>query len=63
MTSQQISILSSSPMETVMQPLTLHLTRGVLASSLDDAPAMHNAFLDGGSQPGREIARPWRFEP
>jgi hypothetical protein len=57
MTSQQISISSSVPMETVMQPLTLHLTRGVLASTLDDARAMHNAFVDEGSQPGREIAR------
>ena len=40
-----------------MQPLTLHLTRGVLASTLDDARAMHNGFVDDGPQPGREIAR------
>jgi hypothetical protein len=43
--------------ETVMQPLTLHFTRGALASTLDDARAMHNVFVDDGPQPGREIAR------
>lgn len=40
-----------------MQPLTLHLTRGVLASTLDQTRGMHNAFVDDGPQPGREIAR------
>jgi hypothetical protein len=40
-----------------MQPLTLHLTRGVLASTIDETRGMHNAFVDDGSQPGREIAR------
>ena len=34
MTSQQVSISRSVPTETVMQPLTLHLTHGVLASTL-----------------------------
>jgi hypothetical protein len=56
MTSQQVSISSSVPMETVMQPLTLHLTRGVLASTIDETRGMHNAFVDEGSRPGREIA-------
>jgi hypothetical protein len=41
----------------IVQPLTLHLTRGVLASDLDKTRKMHNEFVDGGPQPGREIAR------
>jgi hypothetical protein len=57
MTSQEIPISSSVPTETVMQPLTLHLTRGVLASTIDETRGMHNAFVDEGTQPGREIAR------
>jgi hypothetical protein len=40
-----------------MQPLTLHLTRGVLASTSDETRGMHNVFVDEGPQPGREIAR------
>src|ERR1700758_2123390 len=57
MTSQEISILSSVPMETVMQPLTLHLARGWPASTINETRGMHNAFVDDGTQPGREIAR------
>jgi hypothetical protein len=57
MTLQQVSISSSVPTEIVIQPLTLHLTRGVLASTIDETRGMHNAFVDNGSQPGREIAR------
>jgi hypothetical protein len=57
MTSQQVSISSSVPTETVMQPLTLHLTRGVFASTIDETRGMHDAFVDDESQPGREIAR------
>ncbi|WP_328399536.1 hypothetical protein [Nocardia sp. NBC_00403] len=40
-----------------MHPLTLHLTRGVAASTLDDARALHNSFTGDGPQPGSEIAR------
>lgn len=40
-----------------MRQLTLHLTRGVLALTLPDARARHNAFTGEGPQPGREIAR------
>jgi hypothetical protein len=57
MTSQQVSISSSVPTETVMQPLTLHLTRRVLASTIDETRGMHDAFVDDEFQPGREIAR------
>jgi hypothetical protein len=57
MTLQQVSISSSVPTEIVIQPLTLHLTRGALASTIDETRGMHNAFVDNGSQPGREIAR------
>ena len=57
MISHEISISGSAPSETVTQPLTLHLTRGVLASTIDETRDAHNAFVDDGSQPGREIAR------
>jgi hypothetical protein len=57
MISQQWSILRSVSPETETQPLTLHLTRGVLASTIDETRSAHNAFVDDGSQPGREIAR------
>jgi hypothetical protein len=40
-----------------MQSPTLHLTRGVLALTLDETRGMHNAFVDNAPQPGREIAR------
>jgi hypothetical protein len=56
MTSQRVSISSSVPTETAMQPLTLHLTRGVLASTIDETRGRHKAFVDDGSRPGREIA-------
>jgi hypothetical protein len=36
---------------------TLHLTRGTLAESLDQARAQHNAFSSNGPQPAIEIAR------
>ncbi|MFI6594851.1 hypothetical protein ACIBHX_01310 [Nonomuraea sp. NPDC050536] len=40
-----------------MEPPNLHITRGIIASTLDEARAMHNAFISGGPQPGIEIAR------
>lgn len=40
-----------------MRQPTLHLTRGVLASTLQEARAIHNAFTGEGPQPGIEIAR------
>src|ERR1700751_1888313 len=47
MSSPEISISSSVPTESVMQPLTaLHLTRGVLASTINGTRGMHNAFVD-----------------
>jgi hypothetical protein len=40
-----------------MEPLVLHMTRGILAPTLDKARAAHNAFVSGGPQPGIDIAR------
>lgn len=41
-----------------MDSPVLHMTRGTLkVETLDDARAMHNAFVTGGKQPGIEIAR------
>ena len=47
-----------------MQPLILHLTRGVLAPTLDQARALHNAFTgDGTAARDRDRPCPRRSEP
>jgi hypothetical protein len=45
MTSHQIAISHSVPKEAVVRPLALHLTRGVLASALDETRGMTDALI------------------
>jgi hypothetical protein len=40
-----------------MEPLIPHMTRGVIAPTLDEGRAIHNGFVSCGPQPGIEIAR------